>query len=71
MSTYNLVWLLGHLTYLYTGRIQMLGKTSGASSPYKNMENKFISLLCLQHLIFKVQPNVLTLIFYIFICGDT
>jgi hypothetical protein len=61
MPTYNLVRLLGHLTYLYTGGIQMLGKTPGASSPHKNMEKKFIPLLCLQHLIFKVQPNVLTL----------
>jgi len=49
----------------------MLGKTSGVSSPHKNMEKKFISLLHLQNLIFKVQPNVLSLIFYIFICGDT
>jgi len=71
MPTYNLVRLLSHLTHLYTGRIQMLAKTSGVSSPHKNMEKKFIPLLCLQHLIFKVQPNVLTLIFYIFICGDT
>jgi hypothetical protein len=63
------VQLLGHLTYLYTRRSQMLGKTSGASSPYKNTEKKFIPLLCLQHLIFKVQPNVLTLIFYSFSVG--
>jgi hypothetical protein len=40
MPAYNLVRLLGHLTYLYTGRIQMLGKTPGASSPHKNMEKK-------------------------------
>lgn len=34
----------------------------------KHRKNVHINV-CLQHLVFKVQPNVLTSVFYIFICG--
>lgn len=70
MPTYNLMQLLDHLTDIYIQRVSKCLDKLQEFPTTKHRKNVHINVY-LQHLVFQVQPNMLTSVFYIFICGDT